>query len=104
MCSEGYDSPGATMHQQFLGGHHNIDTVCRVLPGEIPIETSAFCTLASAGILHLFGSSENPAVSVYVRRNYRWSEWKGVATIQDGMEDDASEWLRGICRPDSPAC
>lgn len=28
----------------------------------------------------------------------------GVATIQGGMEENASEWLRGICRPGSTAC
>lgn len=99
-------SPGATKRPLFEDGHRNFHTACSILPGEIPIETSAFCSRASAGISHLFGSSENPAVSVYVRREDRWSMegWVGVATIQGGREENASEWLRGVCRPGSTAC
>ena len=55
---------------------------------------SLSCTRASADILHLFEMPGSPTVSMYTFDSVE--RMGNVATIQDGVGEDASGWLKGI--------
>ena len=82
------------MHRWFSYEYRSIHTASQA-PRDGPLVViSLSCTRASGDILHLFEMPGSPTVSMYPFDSVE--RMGNVATIQGGVGEDASGWLKGI--------